>query len=574
MLAQHLDQDTLKTVIMAHAKQKFDSSSSSDSESESESDSEGGDVVSKIFRTVCTIDLCSDDDETLHEDVLQYFNDSEESVAKSVGDPMLASSSSTYKVQEQKIETSPEQPSEVQPILSSEQKPSKLDTAEIADKSLTASTDILGTETVHEELIVEKHSIENISNATETDHNNEIISPTPSNISNILASETQSNKPCTFDDLENHTATFDAVMDVKEIITSPTNDTSKLEEIVGTNVTSMPEKTVLKLRPFEEISSCANLKNAENETSTSQNSSEKFLIEETQAETDSKIVKSKSNRKRSRKVSKPKKAAKKKSKTLIDGNQNSSLLRVTPLESEKTTKIMEEIHNDQIKFSSSSINDDSTAIKIKIKIGKGPETPSIACNDPTPTPVLSDNKSSRSRKRKLEVSKEAAATPTPIENTRKRPIFEYFESPEILTSKRARKSKSYADDEIRYEDQSSNQRTSKRKMNPSKKAEKKSESKVQKIAVKVDDQKEVPSIGVQESIEEIEVSQEKDKLPLAPPKIGRGIRQPVLPPVNIADLYVCGNCKENIVAKNWTKHLKYHYGLAWRVDVDPPIVSL
>lgn len=44
-------------------------------------------------------------------------------------------------------------------------------------------------------------------------------------------------------------------------------------------------------------------------------------------------------------------------------------------------------------------------------------------------------------------------------------------------------------------------------------------------------------------------------------------------PVPIPAQVTCGNCHEIVLSNQWTKHLRTHYGLAWRVNVDYPIVS-
>lgn len=660
MLAQHVDQDTLKSVIIAHAKQKCDFSSSPDSESENDSD-ERGDVVSKIFRTVCTIDLCDDDDETLHEDMLQYLHENQEIATERVHSTVSASTSFTDKLQ--KSATNQDQLN--QPLQLSDEIPKRVEIISDAPEILVQTTDTLAsadvgttlsktsihnappceenssienihastisnqppsceedsltenvhtssisnqpceedsaTENVHASNISEEPvhtaenphvSIQNVPDTAKADSHKEIISPV--RISSVLALESQSNHPTTFDDLENDTE--------MSVLSPLKTEISKLDNMHVASVTKEPERAVLKLRPFEEISSHATPKNAEKEISINTIVGNKLSFEETLTKADSMVLESKRKSKRIRKTPKPKSVClteQKISENSIDANQNNSRLHDKPLESENPSEIKEQPSHEKIKFSSVCVNDASIAgaIKIKIKMEKDSEKSSLDCN--SPISILNNekingvSKPSRSRKRKSEglqvASTVTTATTTTLaqnESTRKRPIFDYFESPEILTTKRARKSKSYVDDEdVTPKTQSSNQRTCKRKSNISKSSEENVQPKLESnVQTDIEDAKDHGDTTSTEPVTEpvaeplAETSETKEeeniKLSLTPPKMGRGIRPPVLAPLNIADLYICGNCKEEVAAKNWTKHTRIHYGLAWRVDVDPPIVSL
>lgn len=698
MLAQHVDQDTLKSVIIAHAKQKCDFSSSPDSESENDSDERGegvSDVVNKIFRTVCTIDLCDDDDETLHEDVLQYLNDDEENRTESVQSRVSASP---------RLDTNHERPNHPQPHELSEEKPRNVKTksearetlskiSEIADVATLSETSvrnlpaceeadssseniflssvhttIISTEPKHvnskqetkvEKVIEEEKdtqtlpaepmerisenlfvSVGNISDAERAETQTNSIPHSPLAISIV---ETESNNPTTADDLNNQIEMSDVRIDTE--MTPPSNDISKLDDVNDTPVTQEPEKAVLKLRPFEEISSRGKPNIAKNDTSTK--TSNKLSFEETLTQSDTMTLDEKRKSKRKRKVPKSKSidvTKTKVSENSIDANENNSQLHCMSIESETSSGIFVQTSDDIICSSAVSVNTDSPVAAIKIKIEKDSEEPNLECD--RLTPIISNtimngiSKPDRSRKRKSQATSTGDISG---ESSRKRPIFDYFDSPEILTTKRARKSKSYVDDddvpsktqpsnertskrksnisksksyvddeirnedlpsktqpsiertskrksntsksksfvddEIRNEDvpsetQPSYQRTSKRKSNISKSSARdvhpKLETKVEKVT---DEVKDTPADPI-EQIAEPKVQKDVVKLPLAPIKSGRGIRPPELAPLNVADQYVCGNCKEEVVAKNWTKHIRSHYGLAWRVDVDPPIVSL
>ncbi|XP_037033622.1 serine-rich adhesin for platelets isoform X2 [Bradysia coprophila] len=343
-----------------------------------------------------------------------------------------------------------------------------------------------------------------------------------------------------------------------------------------------PKRLIIKLRPFEEISCRPRLKSIDNEPT----AGAKLSFAESLSKIDSAIDKGSKSK---RKASKSKDAH---TTDTIDYNlYGSRLIVVTP---ETLPKSTERKPKDKIQLSSESINDDPAVgpIKIKIKIGKEPKNSAAIPNNDT---VNGIEKPSRSRKRKSAVLEDAAsvpvATPPPAsDTTRRRPIFDNFDSPEILTTKRARKSKSYVDDDDRIENVPtttqplSNSRSSKRKSNSSK-SPLKLESSVLETVDGAKDQKDLLAtepVSIAEPNAELNTERniEPNAEPNAPPKVpialtmpktGRGIRPPVLAPLDVAERYVCGNCKEVVEAKDWTKHIRGHYGLSWRVDVDPPI---
>ncbi len=661
MLAQHVDQDTLKSVILAHANQKSDfSSSTSDSDSDNEERSdEASDVVSKIFRTVCTIDLCDDDDETLHDDVLQYLQETEEN-EMDVQDPVSI--------------TTPSYPDELQASLASPKLPDHNEHHKLPEptknkiKSETCSTtaDILSA--ISENAIVNSNvckeigsvnedvisnsaedphdTMENILDTLEVDPHNAITSPAPLTNSNVSVMQPESHDVNTFDDVEMIDTTVeatpimddistekeDAAIDAKSSVDIPMENISKLDDIhevsgeptrvidietkadspmsdalnsdilAGTSTTTELEKVIsnspidlndshdtsptmnskraiLKLRPFDQISSRSNPKKEENEFTMEPSTNKKLLFEEILAEADSVITKKSKSKKSKRKV--------KVSKSTRSGSsekkstENSVELSVFTPERDTSSKPAKPPSDDKVQFSSVSVNDDSAvgAIKIKIKIERDSEASKIPISTSTDETLNDSSKpTSRSRKRKSQVLEVPEIT-TPIQNptTRKRPMFDYFDAPEILTTKRTRKSKSYVDDENRNESVQSkapatNQRTLRRKSTTSK-IEMETETDPPKLESNVGEAKDQNEATTTEPVSVEPVTDPSLPAILTIPKSGRGVRPPVLAPLNIADKYICGNCKEEFVAKAWTKHIASHYGLAWRVDVDPPIVS-
>ncbi|XP_037033623.1 serine-rich adhesin for platelets isoform X3 [Bradysia coprophila] len=735
MLAKHVDKETLKSVIIEHAKQKCDLSSSLDSDSDNDSDR--GDVVSKIFRTVCTIDLCDDDDETVHEDVLQYLEFTEENemeieqdvmsvnpsysvetkINHEVPKPIKSPKPSCKNPRKGKLETRTSETSgkkrnpssttvidtpiegtienadvcETRDAMSekstaiSAKEHDDMPVANICDENPPVST----LETSNVSLLTATTSnvpqstatTSNVSPSTVTTSNVPLSTATTSNVpppiaatSNVSLTEAESISSNFFDD-DDHTETLDTAFDVEastspspdntlkvdempspkveavpqsKILKSdgnsvseiadkndiqeggvvPSDDQSKMEKIVpatvpkiseevttvtipmdnisaakdpeqpmnveaspaapsNTKIDKSPEKKspkrlIIKLRPFEEISCRPRLKSIDNEPT----AGAKLSFAESLSKIDSAIDKGSKSK---RKASKSKDAH---TTDTIDYNlYGSRLIVVTP---ETLPKSTERKPKDKIQLSSESINDDPAVgpIKIKIKIGKEPKNSAAIPNNDT---VNGIEKPSRSRKRKSAVLEDAAsvpvATPPPAsDTTRRRPIFDNFDSPEILTTKRARKSKSYVDDDDRIENVPtttqplSNSRSSKRKSNSSK-SPLKLESSVLETVDGAKDQKDLLAtepVSIAEPNAELNTERniEPNAEPNAPPKVpialtmpktGRGIRPPVLAPLDVAERYVCGNCKEVVEAKDWTKHIRGHYGLSWRVDVDPPI---
>ncbi|KAG4069006.1 hypothetical protein HA402_008317 [Bradysia odoriphaga] len=718
MLAKHVDKEILKSVIIEHAKQKCDLSSSLDSDSDNDSDS--NDVVNKIFRTVCTIDLCDDDDETVHEDVLQYLDFTEETemeVEQDAMSPYSAESKINHKVPIESPKSSCEKPKKVKletrtPETSGKKrnpssttvidKPSEstiensdptaispeehddkpvanicyeipsvstLDTSNVSLLTATTSnvqpstaptSEVSISTAMTSEVSISTPTTSNVppskattsnvqpstaptsevSISTATTSEFSISTPTPPNVlqstattSNVSLMEAESHSPNFIDD-DDHMGTIDTAFDV-EASTSPSLDnSSKVDEmlsivveptleILKSDCGSVPEiaakdleqpmdveaspsaptnpkidkspekkspkRLIIKLRPFEEISCRPRLKSIDNEPSGA-----KLSFEESLSKIDSMIEKGSKSK---RKASKSKNAHK---TDPIDSNLYSG--RIAVVSPETLAKSTEQKPKDEIQLSSESINDDPAVgpIKIKIKIGKNSHKPNNSASIPNNDTVNGVERPSRSRKRKSAVLEDSAgvpvATPPPAsETTRKRPIFDNFDSPEILTTKRARKSKSYVDDDDRIENvpttiqSPSNLRTSKRKSNSSK-SPSKLESSVPENIEEAKDQKDLPATepgpvlqpnDEQNAEQNAEPNTEpndtepnalpKVSIALTAPKTGRGIRPPVLAPLDVADRYVCGNCKEVIEAKDWEKHIKGHYGLSWRVDVDPPI---
>ncbi|XP_037033624.1 serine-rich adhesin for platelets isoform X4 [Bradysia coprophila] len=724
MLAKHVDKETLKSVIIEHAKQKCDLSSSLDSDSDNDSDR--GDVVSKIFRTVCTIDLCDDDDETVHEDVLQYLEFTEENemeieqdvmsvnpsysvetkINHEVPKPIKSPKPSCKNPRKGKLETRTSETSgkkrnpssttvidtpiegtieNAESTAISAKEHDDMPVANICDENPPVST----LETSNVSLLTATTSnvpqstatTSNVSPSTVTTSNVPLSTATTSNVpppiaatSNVSLTEAESISSNFFDD-DDHTETLDTAFDVEastspspdntlkvdempspkveavpqsKILKSdgnsvseiadkndiqeggvvPSDDQSKMEKIVpatvpkiseevttvtipmdnisaakdpeqpmnveaspaapsNTKIDKSPEKKspkrlIIKLRPFEEISCRPRLKSIDNEPT----AGAKLSFAESLSKIDSAIDKGSKSK---RKASKSKDAH---TTDTIDYNlYGSRLIVVTP---ETLPKSTERKPKDKIQLSSESINDDPAVgpIKIKIKIGKEPKNSAAIPNNDT---VNGIEKPSRSRKRKSAVLEDAAsvpvATPPPAsDTTRRRPIFDNFDSPEILTTKRARKSKSYVDDDDRIENVPtttqplSNSRSSKRKSNSSK-SPLKLESSVLETVDGAKDQKDLLAtepVSIAEPNAELNTERniEPNAEPNAPPKVpialtmpktGRGIRPPVLAPLDVAERYVCGNCKEVVEAKDWTKHIRGHYGLSWRVDVDPPI---
>lgn len=669
MLAKHVDKETLKSVIMEHAKQKCDLSSSPDSDSDNDSDR--GDVVSKIFRTVCTIDLCDDDDETLHEDVLQYLRETQEAEMDIEQDamPVTLLPSVESKINDEVTEPIESRRSSCERQRKGKIEPRMLET--LNKKTDTATTTVIDTpvetENAHmcetQDPPIEKNTvvppIEHVDKPVADSCNEKSSHSTlESSIASLSTEargadatsnemETESNSPISFAD-DTHIEPIDTIADfeasvspcldslkdgnsaskiadknnLREVeITPPSDDQSKLEENppnatatknteddttvtirrdrpmkdleqpVDVNISTAPTDTkidnsteakgpkrlVIKLRPFEEISCRPKPKNIDNEPTVAAKPS----FGETLGKVDSEIGKKSTSKRKSPKSKAEAKTDTKKSDKSIDSNLNSGRPIVAP---EVSPKSVDKTSKDKTQMSSVIVTDDSAAgsLKIKIKIAKNSVEPDKST--PNIDAVNGVTKSSRSRKRKcaaLDDPVDVAMTTTPRETTRKRPIFDYFESPEILTTKRARRSKSYVDSdaqiEIKPTPPPSNTRTSKRKSNTSKTSTQSDPPNVQDIVDEAQDQQDTPTtepvpISMPEPVTEPS-AQPNLPVALTIPKTGRGIRPPVLPPLNAADQYVCGNCKEEVVGKNWTKHMRTHYGLAWRVDVDPPIVS-
>lgn len=627
MLAQCIDQNTLKSVILAHQKQKCDLSSSIDSDSEDDSD----DVVSKIFRTVCTIDLCDDDDETIHEDVLQYMDENQEleEGCDNDGNSMCPSDadesqdageientqpykSSDDKSQEGKL--NPE-PSEIAVEVSEQECMPNPPVDEDLSRENIASTPAI-TSKESDDIAHTENNLQDLDMAKAD------LEPTaiPIESSNIPGTEAESNSPILFEDTESQTESCDPAVEERVSVHLPptppsTEDISKLDNNQDACPTKKPERTMLKLRPFEEISSCSKPQVAEHAVST--NVGKKLSFDEALTKGDSTLLRAKRTPKRIRKVRKGKTSVSDaKNEHSIDDNQNESRQAADPLVTSsmepirllnaacpvvESPKRIEQMPKEKVKFSSVSVSDDSTvgSIKIKIKIEKDFVETNPASD--IAVPILNNHPKvngiqypSRSRKRKrgelLQEQEEDAATtaptaPIPNESIRTRPIFDNFDTPEILTTKRARKSKSYVDceipsiDAVKPKTRSTNQRASNRKVN-AKSVEKDDnpelESRADKRFDRVEDVADVPISEPEKPSAVIEVRETNTEPKLDSPSVkkGRGPKQVELAPLNVAEQYICGNCKEEVLAKNWAKHTKVHYGLSWRVDIDPPLVSL
>lgn len=644
MMAQHMDQNILKSVIIAHAKQKCDFSSSLDSESDNDSEERGeemSDIVNKIFRTVCTIDLCDDDDETLHEDVLQYLIDENE--LENVQNPVSVSPERVHKLEKSCL--SHERQHQI-PILKSLDKQPKIVTIEAKSGSLVKMNDTFSSV---DGALLSKKSMENTPVSEEEDLSREFVTSSSVHVSSVsneceeIAKESklseesvsdaaraerqseiistpsigmETNNVETVDDIEMLNVAIDR--EVSDVL--QTSNTSKSYEKHDTSVVKEPERSILKLRPIEEISSRDNEKNAENEILSKSRTPENILFEETTPKSDcilesKQIISTKSIQKVPESVDATEKNASENlidTQIAIDAPQEKSQLHVMSIESETNTKIMKRPSDDK-----TGVND-SAVHAIIDKIGRDSDEPNLECISPIPVSyneVLNGlSKVSRSRKRKSQASRipaASAATATiETESSRKRPIFDYFNSPEILTTKRARKTKSYADDDIRNDDesskiqsdtsttkrvrrsksyvdyeipnedvplktQSSNRRTSTSKTSKTsvETVEPKSESTVGSNVEEANHRINVPATELAEYTTQSK-SLDSENLTESISKAGRGRKQLVVVPTNIAQNYVCGNCKEEVLGKTWAKHVRSHYGLAWRVDVDPSIVSL
>lgn len=640
MLAQCVDENTLKSVILAHEKQKCafsDSDESSlDSNSDTDSDSEEIDNVDKIFKTIFTIDLCDDDDETLHEDVLQLLNENKDTVDSENGRDLVSMSLTTV---EESPTLNPENKQDniqSRNLSNDEQQMTKImsDTPEILDSFiLTTDKHILEPPSAKEnpsQKIVELSENNNSSASTlmnaDSNANNKLVGQvdfldtemsTSDEVTSFLptentAMEVDSNSPRDFNDLENPKE-FDEKCDDNDV-KDHVSDISKCNDTQGADITER-ETNVLK-QSLDTISDGVRSENCTNEISlnTKINDVIKLSFEDALMQADSVFVENQRKQKRLQKSKENDAIEYTVSKNLIDASQHdgrlsyvftkkksvpepSDLCKSPPKTPPKTapetaSKVVQRVRSEVPRKNVANSVETATESfgKALIKIENecsiagavdGKNTDSILNNHEQ---ISNDiPKPSRSRKRKLDKSIEAVKPLALImENvpTPQRPIFDYFESPEILTTKRARKSKSYTHSEALSADaEKSNPRSTRQRKSNISEMTVSTEDVVSNsepyTQLRHDTTEKASELSCQTERKEAEKQENSGevKKKLIPLKTGRGVKPQVLAPINVAPQYTCSNCNEEVVAANWTNHFKSHYALAWRVGVDPPYVS-